>query len=149
MRVIVQRVSEAAVRVEGQIVGAIGKGLLVFIGVGDEDTEVDAVWMVGKVRDLRIFEDAQGKMNLSVKDISGAVLAVSQFTLYGDCRKGNRPGFSSAARPELAVPLYEKVVSLLKESGLQVETGIFQEDMKVSLVNDGPVTLLLDSKKTF
>ncbi len=149
MRAVVQRVTEAAVRVDGQVVGRIGAGLLVLIGVGVGDLATDASWMAEKLVGLRIFEDDDGKMNRSILDVEGAMLAVSQFTLFGDCRKGKRPGFSDAARPEQAVPLYEKVVELCREAGLQVETGIFQTDMKVSLVNDGPVTLLLDSRKTF
>ena len=149
MRAVVQRVTEASVRVDGQVVGRIGAGLLVLIGVGVGDLETDASWMAEKLVGLRIFEDEDGKMNRSVLDVEGAMLAVSQFTLFGDCRKGKRPGFSDAARPELAVPLYEKVVELCREAGLHVETGIFQTDMKVSLVNDGPVTLLLNSRKTF
>jgi D-tyrosyl-tRNA(Tyr) deacylase len=149
MRAVVQRVSEASVRVAGQTVGRIGAGLLVLLGVGTADAEADAAWMAEKLLGLRIFEDEDGKMNRSVADIEGSLLVVSQFTLFGDCRKGKRPGFSDAARPELAIPLYEKVVALLRDSGLAVETGVFQTDMKVALVNDGPVTLLVDSKKTF
>lgn len=149
MRAVVQRVSEASVRVAGQTVGRIGAGLLVLLGVGTADAEADAAWMAEKLLGLRIFEDEDGKMNRSVADIEGGLLVVSQFTLFGDCRKGKRPGFSDAARPELAIPLYEKVVTLLRDSGLVVETGVFQTDMKVALVNDGPVTLLVDSKKTF
>lgn len=149
MRAVVQRVSEASVRVAGQTVGRIGAGLLVLLGVGTADAEADAAWMAEKLLGLRVFEDEDGKMNRSVADIEGSLLVVSQFTLFGDCRKGKRPGFSDAARPELAIPLYEKVVALLRDSGLAVETGVFQTDMKVALVNDGPVTLLVDSKKTF
>lgn len=149
MRAVVQRVSEASVRVAGQTVGRIGAGLLVLLGVGTADAEADAAWMAEKLLGLRIFEDEDGKMNRSVEDAEGGLLVVSQFTLFGDCRKGKRPGFSDAARPELAIPLYEKVVTLLRDSGLVVETGVFQTDMKVALVNDGPVTLLVDSKKTF
>jgi D-tyrosyl-tRNA(Tyr) deacylase len=149
MRAVVQRVSEASVRVAGQTVGRIGAGLLVLLGVGTADAEADAAWMAEKLLGLRIFEDEDGKMNRSVADAEGGLLVVSQFTLFGDCRKGKRPGFSDAARPELAIPLYEKVVTLLRDSGLVVETGVFQTDMKVALVNDGPVTLLVDSKKTF
>ena len=149
MRAVVQRVTEASVRVDGQTVGRIGAGLLVLLGVGQGDGEADAAWMAEKVLNLRIFEDEDGKMNRSVVEREGAILAVSQFTLFGDCRKGRRPGFSDAARPEVAVPLYERVVALFGEAGVPVETGVFQADMKVSLVNDGPVTLLLDSRKTF
>ena len=149
MRAVVQRVSEASVRVDGQVVGRIGAGLLVLLGVGVGDDMPDASWMARKILGLRIFEDDQPKMNRCVTDTEGGLLLVSQFTLYGDCRNGMRPGFSTAARPEQAIPLYEQVVGLLRESGLSVETGVFQTDMKVALVNDGPVTLLLDSQKTF
>ena len=149
MRAVVQRVSEASVRVDGQTVGRIGAGLLVLLGIGTTDTQTDAAWMSEKLLGLRIFEDEDGKMNRSATDVEGSLLVVSQFTLFGDCRKGKRPGYSDAARPEQAIPLYEKVVALLRDSGLVVETGVFQTDMKVALVNDGPVTLLLDSKKTF
>ncbi len=149
MRAVVQRVSEASVRLDGQTVGRIGAGLLVLLGVGVGDTESDAVWMSDKLLSLRIFEDEDGKMNRSVQDMEGGLLVVSQFTLFGDCRKGKRPDFSDAARPELAIPLYEKVVAMLRESGLDVQTGVFQADMKVALVNDGPVTLLVDSRKVF
>ncbi len=149
MRAVVQRVSEACVRVAGQAVGQIGPGLLVLVGVGNGDKAEDSAWMADKIMGLRIFEDGAGKMNLSVLDTGGSVLAVSQFTLYGDCRKGRRPGFSNAARPETAIPLYEQFVSLCRDGGIHVETGIFQAEMQVSLVNDGPVTLLLDSGKSF
>jgi len=149
MSAVVQRVSEAAVRVNGQVVGQIGAGLLVLLGVGVEDVETDAGWMADKLTGLRIFEDEDGKINRSVSDIEGALLIVSQFTLFGDCRKGRRPGFSDAARPDIAIPLYEKVVTICRNEGLKVETGVFQTDMQVSLVNDGPVTLLMDSRKTF
>lgn len=149
MRAVVQRVTEASVRVNGQTVGRIGGGLMVLLGVGTGDSETDAAWMAEKILNLRIFEDEDGKMNRSVIEREGAILAVSQFTLFGDCRKGRRPGFSDAARPEAAVPLYERVVALMRDAGVPVETGVFQTDMKVSLVNDGPVTLLLDSRKTF
>lgn len=149
MRAVVQRVSEASVRVDGQTVGRIGAGLLVLLGVGVGDTESDAVWMSEKLLGLRIFEDEDEKMNRSVQDMEGGLLVISQFTLFGDCRKGKRPGFSDAARPEMAIPLYEKVVASLRETGLDVQTGVFQADMKVALVNDGPVTLLVDSRKVF
>jgi D-tyrosyl-tRNA(Tyr) deacylase len=153
MRAVVQRVSRAAVSVEGGTgsrEGArIGPGLLVLLGVETGDGPSDVEYMAGKVRDLRIFEDADRKMNRSVVDIGGAVLVVSQFTLAGDCRKGRRPSFDAAAPPQIAKPLYEDVVRALKASGLTVATGEFQATMQVSLVNDGPVTVLLDSKKSF
>ncbi|AJF05626.1 D-aminoacyl-tRNA deacylase [Geoalkalibacter subterraneus] len=149
MRAVLQRVSEAAVVVDEQTVGAIGRGLLVLLGVGREDEESDVRYLAQKTAGLRIFEDEQGRMNRSVNDIGGAVLVVSQFTLYGDCRKGRRPGFSDAAPPQRADSLYRDYVAQLQALGLTVATGIFQADMKVSLVNDGPVTFLLDSKREF
>lgn len=149
MRAIVQRVSRASVTVDGQVVGQIERGLLVLLGVGQSDTEADADYLAEKICGLRIFEDENEKMNLSVLDVGGAVLAVSQFTLYGDVRKGKRPSFDAAARPERAKELYEYFVSQVKAKGLRCETGIFQAMMKVELVNDGPVTILLDSTKAF
>ncbi|HXV19732.1 MAG TPA: D-aminoacyl-tRNA deacylase [Desulfuromonadales bacterium] len=149
MRAVLQRVSEARVRVKGEIVGEIGRGLLVLLGVGQGDSEADARFLAEKTAGLRIFEDAQGKMNLSVEEVAGAALVVSQFTLYGDCRQGRRPGFSAAAPPELADALYRQFVDGLQKRGLPVATGIFQAEMAVELVNDGPVTLLLDSRKEF
>jgi D-tyrosyl-tRNA(Tyr) deacylase len=146
---VLQRVSEARVRVHGEIVGEIGRGLLVLLGVGQGDGEADARFLAEKTAGLRIFEDEQGKMNCSVEETGGAVLVVSQFTLYGDCRQGRRPGFSAAAPPELAVALYRQFVDGLRKRGLPVATGIFQAEMAVELVNDGPVTLLLDSRKEF
>ncbi|WP_239615234.1 D-aminoacyl-tRNA deacylase [Cohnella mopanensis] len=146
MKVVLQRVSEAKVTVEGEVVGQIGAGLMLLVGVGQEDTEQDLVWMADKLAGLRIFEDEAGKMNLSVEDVNGAILSVSQFTLYGDCRKGKRPNFMGAARPELAESLYEQFNERLRARGLQVETGRFGAMMDVSLVNDGPVTLILDSR---
>ncbi|KUK83525.1 MAG: D-tyrosyl-tRNA(Tyr) deacylase [Pelotomaculum thermopropionicum] len=131
------------------MVGEIGRGLVVFLGVGRGDTLNDAGYLAGKVANLRIFEDERGKMNLSVLDIEGAVLAVSQFTLYGDCRKGRRPGFSEALPPEEARGLYDHFVEKLKGSGIRVATGCFREHMQVKIINDGPVTFLLDSKKNF
>lgn len=149
MRAVVQRVTEARVKVAGKIVGEIGRGLMVLIGVSTNDTEVDAAWLADKLAGLRIFEDEDGKMNLACAEIGGSVLAVSQFTLLGDARQGRRPSFTMAARPELAEPLYEQVVSILRDRGLNVQTGQFRTEMKVELVNDGPVTMLLDSQKLF
>ncbi|AHF07463.1 D-aminoacyl-tRNA deacylase [Desulfitobacterium metallireducens] len=149
MRSVVQRVSQSCVRVDGEIVGQIGKGFLVLLGVGGNDTSQDLDWMVDKIIGLRVFEDEAGKMNRSILEEKGGILLVSQFTLYGDCRKGRRPSFSSAASPEKAKALYEEAISKIVLRGVHVETGIFQADMKVELVNDGPVTLLLDSEKTF
>jgi len=149
MRAVVQRVTSASVKVDGKVVGAIDKGLMVLLGVGQQDSEKDASYLVEKIASLRIFEDETGKMNRSVEEIGGAILAVSQFTLYGDCRKGRRPGFSAAAPPEPANQLYELFVSGLRQRGLNVATGIFQAEMAVQLVNDGPVTMLLDSHKEF
>lgn len=149
MRAIVQRVSRASVTVGGEVVGRIDRGLLVLLGVGQADTEVDADYLVEKVTGLRIFEDENEKMNLSVQDVGGAVLAVSQFTLYGDVRKGKRPSFDAAARPDRAKELYEYFVAKIRDRGLRCETGVFQAMMQVDLVNDGPVTIMLDSQKLF
>ncbi|WP_206812610.1 D-aminoacyl-tRNA deacylase [Paradesulfitobacterium ferrireducens] len=149
MRSVVQRVKKAAVRVDGEVVGQIRSGFLVLLGVGEKDTDADAAWMVEKIAGLRVFEDADGKMNLSLLDVNGEVLLVSQFTLYGDCRKGKRPSFSTAAPPTQARALFEQVVGAMRAKGFIVETGIFQADMDVELVNNGPVTLLLDSEKKF
>ncbi len=149
MRAVVQRVHRASVSVDGKLVGAIGKGLLVFVGVGSRDTEADLEWMCEKILNLRIFEDEQGKMNLSVLDVDGELLVISQFTLYGDCRKGRRPSFSEAASPELGKGFYEAFLSKLKAKTKKVEQGIFGAHMEVELVNDGPVTLLLDSERKF
>ena len=149
MRAVVQRVREASVRVGGEVVGAIGAGLLVLVGAGAGDSEGDALYLAGKVAGLRIFEDDAGKMNLSVEQIGGAVLAISQFTLYGDCRKGRRPSFVGAMEPKGANVLYERFVTILRERGLPVETGVFRAMMDVGLVNDGPVTLLVDSQRRF
>jgi len=149
MRAVVQRVSRARVTVNGDTTGEIGPGLLVLLGVGQADTETDARYLAEKICGLRIFEDDGGKMNLSVADVGGAVLAVSQFTLYGDVRRGKRPSFDAAAPPEAARALYEFFVAQIRGVGLRCETGRFQEMMRVELVNEGPVTILLDSAKAF
>lgn len=146
MKVVVQRSKAASVTVDGEVIGRIEQGLVLLVGVTHEDTERDARWMADKIAGLRIFEDHEGKMNLSVADTGGQILSVSQFTLYGDCRKGRRPSFMDAARPEQAEPLYEQFNSMLRESGLTVATGRFGAMMDVSLVNWGPVTLIIDSK---
>ncbi len=149
MRAVVQRVSRGEVRVDGQVVGAVGKGLVVLLGVARGDGEADARLLADKLASLRVFEDAAGKMNLALAEVGGGLLVVSQFTLLGDARKGNRPGFSDAAGPEEGKALYERTCDLLREKGLPVATGIFRATMAVELVNDGPVTILLDSRKLF
>jgi D-aminoacyl-tRNA deacylase len=149
MRAVVQRVSRAQVTVDGIVVGAIARGLLVFLGVSRSDAESDADFLAEKIAGLRIFEDSEGKMNLSVAETSGSVLVVSQFTLYGDVRRGKRPSFDAAAAPEQARQLYEYFVERIRATGLICQTGRFQATMEVELVNDGPVTILLDSSKAF
>ena len=150
MRAVLQRVSEASVSVDDQGIGNIGQGILALVSVEQKDTAADASHIADKIAALRIFQDEEGKMNRSVSDIGGEVLVISQFTLHGDCRRGRRPSFIAAASPETAIPLYEQVVTRLREKwGLQVATGKFGANMQVSLLNDGPVTLLLDSKKNF
>ncbi len=149
MRSVVQRVTEASVTVDQRLVGKVGPGLLVLLGVEENDSEKDAVYMADKISKLRIFEDENGKMNISVKDVNGSVLVVSQFTLLGDARGQNRPGFTKAAAPEEADRLYQVVCRRLRELDVPVETGEFQTHMQVTLTNDGPVTILLDSKKQF
>jgi len=149
VRAVVQRVSRAKVTVNGEITGEIGPGLLVLLGVGQQDTEADASYLAEKISGLRIFEDDRGKMNVSVQDAEGDVLAVSQFTLYGDVRRGKRPSFDAAAPPEKARQLYEFFVEQIRAAGLRCETGRFQEMMRVELANEGPVTILLDSAKEF
>ncbi|MBO8172628.1 MAG: D-tyrosyl-tRNA(Tyr) deacylase [Bacillaceae bacterium] len=145
MRVVVQRAKDAAVTVEGETVGKIDHGLVLLVGITHDDDEQDVAFVADKVANLRIFEDEAGKMNLSLLDVGGAVLSVSQFTLYGDCRKGRRPNFMNAARPEQAEPLYEAFNEKLREKGIEVQTGVFGAMMQVSLVNDGPVTLIVES----
>ncbi len=145
MRAVVQRVASARVEVEGEVRGRIDRGLLVLLGVGRGDTRKEATWLADKIAGLRVFEDDAGKMNLSLEDVGGSMLVVSQFTLYGDCRKGRRPSFTGAAPPDEAERLYEVFVARLKEHGLPVEAGVFQAKMQVHLVNDGPVTLVVES----
>jgi len=147
MRAVVQRVSEASVEIEGRPVAAIGRGLAVLLGVAKDDGERDADYLAEKIANLRVFEDGEGKLNLSLADVGGAVLVVSNFTLLGDCRKGRRPSFDGAARPEQAQGLYERFVAGLRAAGLTVETGVFQEMMTVRIANDGPVTLLVESAR--
>ncbi len=149
MRVVVQRVKESSVAIEGQVVGRSAQGLMVLIGVEVGDTEKDLAYIADKVPNLRIFEDEAGKMNLSLLDIQGQILAISQFTLLGDARGGRRPSFIAAARPDTAVPMYEALVQKWRSMGIHVETGEFGADMQVSLINDGPVTILLDSRRLF
>lgn len=149
MRAVVQRVSEARVRVGGAVVGEIGRGILALVGVAKDDGPADVAYIAGKIRDLRVFEDDQGKMNRPLSDVGGSVLAVSQITLYGDCRKGRRPSFDHAAGPDTGRVLFDAVVHELRAGGLHVETGTYQAQMAVELVNDGPVTILVDSRKAF
>lgn len=149
MRAVVQRVLRADVKVAGDVTGAIETGFLVLLGVAEGDTPQDAEYLAKKIVTLRVFEDAQGKMNCSLAEVGGRMLVVSQFTLLGDCRKGRRPGFDQAARPEAADVLYRHFVAAVKEQGIPVATGRFQQHMQVELVNDGPVTLLLDSRRAF
>ena len=149
MRACVQRVSESSVSVDGQVVGEIGRGLLVLLGVGHDDDEQDARGLAERIVGLRIFEDDAGKMNRSLADLGAAMLIVSQFTLFGDCRKGRRPSFAAAAQPEQAERLYETFIAAVGVQGIEVATGQFRAMMDVALINDGPVTLLLDSRKRF
>ena len=145
MKVVIQRVSEAHVKVDGKIVGDIQKGILLLVGIDENDSESDAVWLAQKILNLRIFSDEAGKMNFSVLDISGEILCISQFTLIADYRKGNRPSFIKAAKPDFAIPLFEFFKAELSKSNLKIESGIFGADMKVTLTNDGPVTIVMDS----
>lgn len=146
MRIVVQRSKAAQVTVDGDVIGSIVKGFVLLVGVNHEDTEADAAFLADKIAHLRIFEDESGKMNLSLLDTEGEILSVSQFTLYGDCRKGRRPNFMHAAKPEQAEKIYERFNALLREKGIKVETGKFGAMMDVQLTNDGPVTLIIDSK---
>ena len=146
MRALVQRVSEASVEVEDAITGRIGRGILVFLGIHQNDNEANADYLASKVIQMRIFPDTDGKMNLSLQDVAGEMLVVSQFTLYGDTRRGNRPSYSQAATPEVAVRLYDYFIEVCRRKGVSVFTGVFQADMKVRLINDGPVTLICDSE---
>jgi D-tyrosyl-tRNA(Tyr) deacylase len=148
MRAVIQRVKQARVHVEGRVIGEIKQGLLVFIGVGKGDQEADADYLAAKIPQLRVFEDAGGKFNRTLLDIKGEILVVSQFTLFGDCRRGRRPSFSDAAEPDQARELYQRFITKLKENGIPVAQGEFQAHMEVELVNDGPVTLLLDTRKS-
>lgn len=149
MRAVVQRVTQAAVAINAKTSAAIDQGLVVFLGICGSDSRKDLSWMADKIIHLRIFPDEGGKMNKSLADIKGEMLIISQFTLYGDCRKGRRPGFSAAAPPEIAEPLYTEFIAEIRAQGIPVATGTFAADMAVNLINDGPVTLLLDSEKTF
>ena len=145
MRAVVQRVLSSSVTVDGKVVGKIGRGFNILLGVGQEDGEKQVEWLAEKIAHLRIFEDENAKMNLSLKDIKGSALVISQFTLYGDCEKGRRPSFTNAAHPKIANQLYEKFVEMLKSYDIPVETGIFQTDMKVEIINDGPVTMIIET----
>jgi len=149
MRAVIQRTARASVTVDESVTGAIGPGLVVFLGIHPQDGDKEIRWMAEKIINLRIFEDDEGKMNRSIADTGGEILIVSQFTLYGDCRKGRRPGYSAAAPPEIAEPLYQAFVQEIARQGIRTATGVFQASMQVELVNDGPVTLLIDSDKNF
>ena len=147
MRAVIQRVKEAGVSVKGTLLGRMGKGVVVLLGMGQDDKEEDADYLLSKIINLRIFEDAQGKMNLSLKDVNGEMMVISQFTLYGDCRKGRRPSFIMAAEPELAKKLYDYFINQGEKAGIKMVAGKFQAMMDVNLINEGPVTLILDSRK--
>lgn len=149
MRCVVQRVSKAAVRINDTTIGEINTGILGLIGIGSEDGQQDVIWLADKIIGLRIFEDNEGKMNLSLPEVNGKLLLVSQFTLFGDCRKGKRPSFSNAAAPVIAKELFDELVNIIRSRGISVRTGEFQANMDVELINQGPVTILLDSKKNF
>lgn len=147
MRIVIQRAKNASVEIDETTVGSIENGLVLLVGIETEDTQEDAIWLVGKIIQMRIFSDSEGKMNLSIQEVQGGFLVISQFTLHASTKKGNRPSYIQAARPEIAIPLYEFFIQeLKKQSELKVETGVFGADMKVSLVNDGPVTIIIDSK---
>lgn len=146
MRAVIQRVSEASVTIDEQVIGKIDKGFMILLGIHEEDTQEDADYLIRKIPLLRIFEDAEGKMNQTIQDVKGSILSVSQFTLYADTKKGNRPSFIKAARPETAIPLYEYFNEGLRQQGLTVETGEFGGDMDVALINDGPVTIIFDTR---
>lgn len=149
MKVVIQRVKHASVEVEGEIVGKINHGLLIFLGIKNGDSEREIQWLTNKILGLRIFEDEEGKMNKELNDINGEILLVSQFTLYGDCIKGKRPSFIEAARPNVAIPLYEKFIETLKNNKIKTETGVFGAHMNIELLNDGPVTLIIDTEDKF
>ncbi len=149
MRAVIQRVNQASVQINGSTTGKIGPGLVVLLGIRTDDTSKDLQWLADKIIHLRIFDDKEGKMNISLTNIGGEMLIISQFTLYGDCRKGRRPGYSNSAPPEIAEPLYQQFIKEVKNHRITVATGTFRASMEVALVNDGPVTLLLDSEKTF
>ncbi|MBN4074860.1 MAG: D-tyrosyl-tRNA(Tyr) deacylase [Alkaliphilus sp.] len=149
MRAVVQRIIKGQVTVDDKVVGAVSRGMLIYLGIANYDSNKDVEYMVGKVTNLRIFEDSEGKMNLSLLDVAGELLVISQFTLMGDCRKGRRPNFMDAAKPEVASELYAKFVDGCRDLGIKVETGIFQAHMHVESTNDGPVTMIIDSKKKF
>ena len=149
MRLLIQRVNHASVKVDGEVIGNIGKGFLVLVGIGQNDTREIADKYMKKMLGLRIFEDENGKMNKSIQDVEGSILSISQFTLYADCKKGNRPSFTNAGKPDLATTLYDKFNQKLQEQGMHVETGVFGADMKIELLIDGPVTIVLDSKELF
>lgn len=146
MRLVIQRVSQASVTIDGAVNGTIGAGLLALIGISVDDTADDVSWMVQKLVNMRIFSDEEGKMNCSLLDVKGELLLISQFTLYASTKKGNRPGFTGSARPEVAIPLYEAFIRQCRQEGIKTETGIFGADMQVALVNNGPVTIIIDSK---
>ena len=149
MRCVIQRVTSASVAIDSEVVGKCGKGYMILIGVSVDDTEKDLDYMATKIPTLRIFEDENGKMNKSILDVGGEILAISQFTLFGDARSQRRPGFTGAARPDKAIPMYEGLIKAWRDQGIHVETGVFGADMQVSLTNDGPVTMLMDSTKLF